>query len=84
MSSKIRVIEYDVRGQICPSCLLIALREVNRYQQQIKSGEVVFQILSDNRQSTATIPNAVLNMGYRVEVTKENGGYYNISISSGE
>jgi len=84
MSSETRVIEYDVRGQICPSCLLIALREVNRYQQQIKNGEVVFQILSDNRQSTATIPNAVLNMGYRVEVTKESGGYYNISISSGE
>ena len=76
------IVEYDVRGQICPSCLLIALREVNQHQKKIKNGEMIFQVLSDNRQSTLTIPNTVNNMGYRSEVQKERGGYYRISISA--
>lgn len=82
MNSKTEIIEYDVRGQICPSCLLIALREVNRYQEKIKNGEVMFQILSDNRQSTVTIPNTVKNMGYKTEVQKDIDGHYRISITS--
>jgi TusA-related sulfurtransferase len=74
------VIEKDVRGQICPSCLLIALRELNDLQAQIKSGQHEFHILTDNRHSTTTIPNAVNNMGYTVNVNKE-AGYYRIIIS---
>lgn len=79
MAEKI-IIEQDVRGQICPSCLLVALRNVNEQKDRIKSGEADFHILTDNRHSTATIPNAVNNMGYSVEVRKEQG-YYRIVIS---
>ena len=74
------IIEEDVRGQICPSCLLLALRHVNEQREHIKGGEVDFHILTDNRHSTTTIPNAVSNMGYSVEVVKEEG-YYRIIIS---
>ncbi len=79
MTEKI-IIEQDVRGQICPSCLLVALRNVNEQKDRIKSGEADFHILTDNRHSTATIPNALSNMGYSVEVRKEQG-YYRIVIS---
>lgn len=79
MTEKI-IIEQDVRGQICPSCLLVALRNVNEQKDRIKSGEVDFHILTDNRHSTTTIPNAVSNMGYTVEIQKEQG-YYRIVIS---
>lgn len=75
-----RIIEQDVRGQICPSCLLMALRELNDRQSAIKDGKAEFHILTDNRHSTTTIPNAVANMGYAVEVKKERG-YYRIVIS---
>lgn len=75
-----RIIEHDVRGQICPSCLLIALRELNEQQAHIKRGQSEFHILTDNRHSTTTIPNAVSNMGYAVDVRKEQG-YYRIVIS---
>lgn len=74
------VIEEDVRGQICPSCLLLALRHVNAHKDRIKSGQADFHILTDNRHATTTIPNAVSNMGYTVEVQKEQG-YYRIVIS---
>ena len=74
------IIEDDVRGQICPSCLLLALRHVNEQKDRIKRGEADFHILTDNRHSTTTIPNAVGNMGYNVEVVKE-AGYYRIIIS---
>lgn len=74
------IIEQDVRGQICPSCLLIALRHVNEQKYRIQSGQADFHILTDNRHATTTIPNAVGNMGYAVEVQKEQG-YYRIVIS---
>lgn len=79
MTEKI-IIEQDVRGQICPSCLLVALRNVNEQKDRIKNGEADFHILTDNRHSTTTIPNAVSNMGYSVEIQKEQG-YYRIVIS---
>ncbi len=68
-------LEFDIRGQICPSTLLTALREVNRHQAELRAGEAVLWIHTDNRQSTATIPEAIRNMGYLVEVTKERGHY---------
>lgn len=69
------IIEQDVRGQICPSCLLIALRHVNEQKDRIKSGQAELHILTDNRHATTTIPSAVGNMGYAVEVQKEHGNY---------
>jgi hypothetical protein len=33
-------IEYDIRGQICPSTLLIALREINRNSERLLRGEI--------------------------------------------
>lgn len=74
-------IEYDIRGQMCPSCLLRALKEVNEVTPELKRGEMELHILTNHRQSTATIPDAVRNMGYEVEVIKE-GGDYRLIISS--
>ncbi len=70
-----KIIEYDIRGQMCPSCLLRALKEVNEITPELKRGEVQLHILTNHRQSTATIPDAVKNMGYEVEVIKEGGDY---------
>lgn len=74
-----QVLEIDIRGQICPSCLLIALKEVNQRQARLKSGEEVLHILTDNRQATNTIPESVGNMGYQTAIEKV-GGYYCIEI----
>ncbi len=75
-----RRMEYDIRGQMCPSCLLRALKEVNEVTPELKQGEIELHILTNHRQSTATIPDAVRNMGFQVEVIKE-GGDYRIVIS---
>lgn len=70
----------DIRGQICPSSLLITLREVNSLRERLRSGEASLSIKSDNRDSTTTIPDAVRNMGYAVSVSKHEG-YYLITIT---
>lgn len=75
------LVEYDIRGQICPSCLLMALHEVNQHQQQIKAGQLTLRIMTDNRQATTTIPDALKNMGYGTSVSKQ-GGYYEIIIAA--
>ena len=73
------VIVHDIRGQICPSTLLFALREVNREQQALKEQGAVIVIKTDNRNAIATIPEAVSSMGYATTVEKKEG-YYQIEI----
>lgn len=67
--------EIDMRGQICPSTLLTALREINSNKAVIRSGELKLSFLTDNRDSTATIPESAANMGYEVTVVKEDDSY---------
>lgn len=70
-----RTVEMDIRGQICPSCLLLALREVNQRHGQLLAGEVCLVVLTDNRDAVGTIPDAVSNMGFAAEVEKLVGCY---------
>ena len=79
MSEEINIIEMDIRGQICPSCLLLALKEVNSNIQSIRSGESEVCILSDDRHATITIPDAVEKMGLATAVKKGAEGF-NIRI----
>ena len=68
-------LEYDIRGQICPSTLLTALREINEHQQELRAGAVRLRFLTDNRDCVATIPESARNMGYTVEVSRAGGSY---------
>lgn len=76
-----QTIFIDLRGQICPSSLLMALKSVNRHQQDLRAGRVTLRLATDNRDATATIPGAVQNMGYRVEIRKAKD-YYDVLISA--
>ena len=76
MSDKnLDLIEFDIRGQICPSSLLTALREVNKHKNALKNGDVQLVIMTDNRDSTTTIPDSIRNMGYDVLVAKDQDSY---------
>ncbi|PLX42294.1 MAG: sulfurtransferase TusA family protein [Deltaproteobacteria bacterium] len=81
MSAKPVEFVVDIRGQICPSTLLTALKEINDHRDGIRSGEVKIVVLTTNRNATSTIPNAAENMGYRVSVERENS-HYRIEIEA--
>jgi TusA-related sulfurtransferase len=68
-------IEYDIRGQICPSSLLTALREINTHQEALRDRVVRLLFSTDNRDCVTTIPESARNMGYAVEVRREGGCY---------
>ena len=70
---------HDIRGQMCPSCLLFTLREVNEHRKNLKDNNARIIIKTDNRDATATIPDAVASMGYDCAVEKKDG-YYTIEI----
>lgn len=72
--------EIDLRGQICPSTLLTALRETNTNKTELRAGELRLVILTDNRSSTTHINESISAMGYRVEIVKEQE-YYRITIN---
>ena len=71
----------DIRGQVCPSSLLVALRCINENMEAIRLGTLVLKIITDSRGAIVTIPNAASNMGFNVQIDKEPQGYYIISIS---
>jgi TusA-related sulfurtransferase len=73
------IIVHDIRGQICPSCLLFTLSEINEQKTGLKEGNVQITIKTDNRDATTTIPDAVLSMGYDYSVEKKEG-YYEIRV----
>jgi len=68
-------IEFDSCGQLCPSTLLTALREVNSHREVLQQGTHMLLIKTDARDATRTIPDAVENMGYQVEIEKIDGIY---------
>lgn len=72
--------EFDIRGQLCPATLLVALKEINTYADLLRQGSVKLCFKIDNRDATATIPESASNMGYAVTVEKKDG-YYCIEVA---
>jgi len=72
---QVDTIEVDIRGQVCPSCLLLALREVNMHHAELSAGRVRLMVLIDSRDATGTIPAAVRNMGLAASVASVAGDY---------
>lgn len=68
-------IDYDIRGQICPSTLLMALRAFNTHQEGLRGKAVRLRFLTDNRDCVTTIPRAAENMGYTATVSRAEGCY---------
>jgi len=79
----LNLIKFDIRSQICPATLLIALKEINRHTQSLEEGTVKLVFLTDNRDALTTIPESVTNMGYSVNVIKDEN-CYSIEVSGGE
>ena len=75
-------IEIDIRGQLCPATLLVALREINARAVELRQGSVTLSFLIDNRDATGTIPESAANMGYAVTVEKQPEGWYRIEVSA--
>ena len=77
---KVTTVEIDVCGQICPSSLLTALREINRLKQPLRAREIQLDILTDNHDSTNRICEIVGNMGYSINV-EDQKNHFRISIA---
>lgn len=69
------VFSLDIRGQICPSCLLLTLKELNTRAEAIRGGYALVEVLTDDRQAANTIPGASDKMGFQTEVTRTEDGY---------
>jgi TusA-related sulfurtransferase len=76
-----QTINIDIRGQICPSCLLLTLKALNQNGAAIRSGNTEIIVVTDDRQATATIPATADRMGFRAAVQRLEDGSYQIRIS---
>ena len=79
-----QTINLDIRGQICPSCLLLTLKELNQNAAAIRASSIEIVVTTDDRQATATIPATAERMGFCAEVTRlADGSGYRIRVFSG-
>lgn len=78
---KKEIIELNILGQVCPACLLVALKELNTHCNKLKQGEAELTIKTDHRDATRTIPDSARAMGYDVEVRKVST-YYQIRVGA--
>ncbi|PLX48471.1 MAG: sulfurtransferase TusA family protein [Desulfobulbaceae bacterium] len=83
MDKKQKNIEIDMRGQVCPSTMLVALEAINKYGDELHGGMEQLCILTDNREATNTIPDIAVNMGYAVQVDRQDS-FYRITLSCAE
>jgi len=72
----LQTIDIDIRGQICPSCLLLTLKELNRHGTAVRTGNTEIRVTTDDRQATSTIPATASRMGFRTEVVRQDGSYH--------
>ena len=75
------MLRLDLRGQICPSTLLVTLKAINANQAALRSGATVLSLLVDHRDATVTIPEAAENMGYRCTVSR-SGTHYELTVGA--
>ncbi len=74
-------VDINILGQVCPACLLVALKEINTHHERLRKGEVEVVVRTDHHDATRTIPSSAEAMGYRVTVDKA-GTYYEIRITA--
>jgi TusA-related sulfurtransferase len=77
----IEKIELNILGQVCPACLLVALKEINTHCRKLKQGDAELTVRTDHRDATRTIPDTARAMGYDVEVRKVDS-YYEIRVGA--
>ena len=68
-------LDIDIRGQVCPSTLLLALKEINAHSGELRDKSLELSFLTDNREAVVTVPESAENMGYTVSVIKREGYY---------
>lgn len=73
------IIELNILGQVCPACLLVALKEINVHARRLKQGDAELRVKTDHRDATRTIPDSARAMGYDVEIAKV-ASYYEIRV----
>lgn len=74
-----RTIRIDMRGQICPSTLLVAMDNLNRHARELQGGSACLLILTDNREALHTIPATAESMGYATQISNP-GDHYELLI----
>lgn len=72
-------IDLNILGQVCPSCLLLTLKEINTHQEKLKDRTAELIVRTDHRDATRTIPESAKAMGYDIDVKKVKS-YYEIRI----
>jgi TusA-related sulfurtransferase len=78
--AEIKSVNVNILGQVCPACLLVALKELNDKRETLKNGEIEIVIKTDHRDATRTIPDSAKAMGYNVDVKKVES-YYEIRVN---
>lgn len=73
----------DLRGDVCPYPLIMAVKRISEVEDRLRSGAVVLKFIVDHPPATQSIPREVGKRGYRAELTKTGAAEWEITVGRG-
>ncbi|MHC1584776.1 MAG: sulfurtransferase TusA family protein [Candidatus Syntropharchaeia archaeon] len=74
----------DLKGDVCPYPLVMAIKKVIEVEDTLKSGALSLTFIVDHPPATRSIPKEIKKRGYDVEVNKRGAGEWEIIVRKGK
>ena len=70
----------DLKGDVCPYPLIMAIKRINEVEDHLKSGRIVLKFVVDHPPSTMSIPREIKKRGYQTELEKTGAAEWIITV----
>jgi TusA-related sulfurtransferase len=72
----------DLRGDVCPYPLIMAIKRVSAVEDRLRSGRIILKFIVDHPPSTKSIPREAKKRGYQTEIEKTGAAEWVITVKS--
>ena len=76
----VEVIDIDLRGDVCPYPLIVAIKKISEIEDSLKKGEKILRFIIDHPPATRSIPREAEKRGYETELKKTGAAEWEITI----
>ncbi len=70
----------DLRGDVCPYPLIMAIKKITEIENSLKSGEKTLKFIIDHPPATRSIPREAGKRGYQTELVKTGAAEWEIIV----
>ena len=75
-------VEGDLRGDVCPYPLIMAIKKISELEKELKAGRIVLKIIIDHPPATQSIPRESEKRGYQTGLKKIGAAEWEITVQT--